>query len=239
MTTMDEPARRLRHIAIIPDGNRRWAVKEDLPRAVAYEAGERTIFATTQACLDRGVEWLTFFLFSTENWERDTAEVNYLVGGDRSLLYRMMRRRAQEIHARNIRFRVIGERSSAVALNALEAVEETEELTRENTGLNLVMAINYGGRQELLRAARLAAQRRGTAYPWSVEDVGRHLDLPEMPDVDLLIRTSGDQRISNYLLWQLAYAELRFVEVLWPDFNDTHLDSCLQSFRLTERRFGR
>lgn len=236
--TTDGAARPLRHLAVIPDGNRRWGVREELPRAAAYEAGERTIFATTQACIDRGVEWLTFFLFSTENWARDAAEVEYLVGGDRSLLFRMMRNRAREIHARNIRFRLIGDRVSDVAANALEAVAETEDLTKDNTGLNLVMAVNYGGRQELVRAAQRAAREHGTDRPWTVDDIGTELFLPEMPDVDLLIRTSGDRRISNYLLWQLAYAELRFVDALWPDFNETHLDDCLASFRTVERRFG-
>jgi undecaprenyl diphosphate synthase len=224
-----------RHIAVIPDGNRRWGDRNGMPRAAAYEQGERIIFATAEACIARGIEWLTFFVFSTDNWHRDKEEVEYLVGGDSSLLYRMMRRRAQQIHKRNVRFRVIGERSSGIAGNALDALYETEQLTCRNTGLNLVMAINYGGREELVRAARLAA---GVATEEEAE-LARHLYLAEMPDVDLLIRTSAEQRISNYLLWQLAYAQFTFSDVLWPDFSEAELDRCLSAYAASDRRFGR
>ncbi len=222
-----------RHIAVIPDGNRRWGDQNGIPRAAAYEQGERIIFATAEACIARGIEWLTFFVFSTDNWHRDKQEVEYLVGGDSSLLYRMMRRRAQQIHKRNVRFRVIGERTSDIAGNALQSLYEVEQLTRHNTGMNLVMAINYGGREEIIRAARRAA---GVA---AEEDLAQHLYLPEMPDVDLLIRTSAERRMSNYLLWQMAYAQLAFVDALWPNFTEAELERCLAAYAVTERRFGR
>jgi len=231
-----------RHIAVIPDGNRRWGDRKGLPRAAAYEQGERIIFATAEACHVRGIEWLTFFVFSTDNWQRDKQEVEYLVGGDSSLLYRMMRRRARQIHARNIRFRVIGERTSNIADNALEALYETEQLTQRNTGMNLVMAINYGGREELIRAARLAAavtSDGGSDRQAGPDCLSPYLYLPEMPDVDLLIRTSAEQRVSNYLLWQLAYAQFAFLDALWPDFSEADLERCLAAYAASERRFGR
>jgi undecaprenyl diphosphate synthase len=232
-----------RHIAVIPDGNRRWGDVNRLPRAAAYEQGERVIFATAEASRVRGIEWLTFFVFSTDNWRRDTQEVEYLVGGDRSLLYRMVRKRARQIHERNVRFRVIGERSSNIAGNALEALYETEELTRHNTGMNLVMAINYGGREELARAVRLAAGNGACATTNGIgagtEPLSQHLYLPEMPDVDLLIRTADERRVSNYLMWQLSYAQFAFVRALWPDFGEADLEQCLADYAATERRFGR
>ena len=197
------------------------------------------MFATVEACHQLGIKWLTFFVFSTENWKRDYAEIQYLVGGDNSLLYRIATRRAHEMYARNIRFKLMGERSKGVADNALAAVYETEQLTRNNTGLTLVIAVDYGGRQELVRAASLAAKAGANGWSDSPESFKQFLYIPEMPDIDLLIRTSGERRISNYMLWQMAYAELIFVDVLWPEFNRSHLDQCLSAFSATERRFGR
>jgi undecaprenyl diphosphate synthase len=226
-----------RHVAIIPDGNRRWGDRQGLPRAAAYEQGERTIFAATEACRQRGVQWLTFFVFSTENWRRDREEIEYLVSGDSSLIYRMMRRRGSQMHERNIRFHVIGE-SEGIAPNAMEALRETEDLTRNNTGLNLVMAINYGGRQELVRAVSRLVEGGFAGERLDEMAIHNHLYLPDMPDVDLLIRTSGERRLSNYLMWQLAYAELVFLDVLWPEFDASHLESALSLFTATHRRFG-
>ena len=183
---------------------------------------------------------MTFFLFSNENWKRDYDEVEYLVSGDNSLLYRMAKQRTEEIHARNIRFKIIGEYFTSIAPNARAALRETQELTKDNTGPTLVMAIDYGGQQELLRAASLAAADGSPHRPdWSVESFAKYFYIPEMPPVDLLIRTSGERRVSNYMLWHLAYAELMFLDVLWPDFNASHLEECIGRYRTVNRRFGK
>jgi undecaprenyl diphosphate synthase len=228
-----------RHIAIIPDGNRRWGDRENVPHAAAYERAERVVFATAEECRKIGVEWLTFFVFSKENWQRDHDEVQYLVAGDDSLVYRIATRRAAEIHARNIRFMALGDYETGIADNARRAVLDAETLTKNNTAATLVMAINYGGQQELIRAAALAAASNDQATELSTESFTKYLYIPEMPPVDLLIRTSGERRISNYLLWHLAYAEIIFLDVLWPDFSRAHLQSCLDQFSARNRRFGR
>jgi undecaprenyl diphosphate synthase len=230
------------HIAIIPDGNRRWGDLENVPRAVAYERAERVVFATAEACRKLGVKWLTFFMFSSENWKRKHDEVQYLVSGDDSLLYRIASRRAAELHAKNIRFLALGDCSSesGIAANAREAIFDAEKLTKDNTGPTLVLAVNYGGQQELVRAAALAAAAgAGGPSDLTVQSFQNFLYVPEMPPVDLLIRTSGERRVSNYMLWHLAYAELIFLDVLWPDFNAEHLESCLDQYDRRNRRFGR
>ncbi len=226
------------HIAIIPDGNRRWGDREGLPRAAAYERSERVVYATVEACLKLGVEWVTFFIFSTDNWKRERPEVEHLVAGNDSLLYRMTKTRAAELHARNIRCRVMGE-LTRVAPDAAAAVREVEALTANNTAMTLVMAVDYGGRQELVRAVRLALERNHNGAEFSVEHLRRLLYVPDMPDIDLVIRTSGERRLSNYMLWQMAYAEIMFIDVLWPDFNRSHLDQCIAAYSSTSRRFGR
>jgi undecaprenyl diphosphate synthase len=230
-----------RHVAIIPDGNRRWATREGVPRAIAYERGERVVFATAEACRLLGIEWLTVFTFSCENWNRDYSEVQYLVSGSDSLLYRIANRRAAEMHAKNCRFLVLGDvgPDSGIAEDAREALAATENLTKNNTGPKLVLAVNYGGQQELVRAASLAAASpEGAAGALTVDSFNRFLYLPDMPPVDLLIRTSGERRLSNYLLWHLAYAELSFLDILWPDFKQAHLEECLSQYANRSRRFG-
>jgi undecaprenyl diphosphate synthase len=235
-----------RHVAIIPDGNRRWAARENIPLAVAYELAERVFFATAEQCFRSGVEWLTFFTFSKENWQRGQDEVHYLIGGDDSLLYRAATRRTAEIHERNIRFMVLGDYEKGIAPNAQQAIRETEELTKNNSAGTLVCAVNYGGQQELVRAAELAASAglaasadAGRSSALSIESFSKYLYIPEMPPVDLLIRTSGERRISNYMLWHLAYAEIMFLDVLWPDFDRASLANCFEQFGAIGRRYGR
>jgi undecaprenyl diphosphate synthase len=229
-----------RHVAIIPDGNRRWAAREGLPLAAAYERAEQIFFATAEYCFKSGVEWLTIFTFSKENWRRGQDEVQYLIGGDDSLLYRAATRRADEIHARNIRLMVLGDYDTGIAENAREAVRKAEELTKNNSAATLVCAVNYGGQQELVRAAELAsAEGAERSAALSIESFSKCLYIPEMPPVDLLIRTSGERRISNYMLWHLAYAEIMFLDELWPDFNLASLKDCFDRFSETSRRYGR
>lgn len=226
-----------RHIAFIPDGNRRWARGHDYPLAVGHERGEQVLFAVVDACVSRGVDWLTFFMLSTDNWSRAADELDYLISGKTNLLHRMIVQRTPEMMARNVRFRMIGNRTGNIPPATLQAVEETERATADNTGLTLVAAIDYGGREEILRAAsRMDGAPGGADGPASMS---RSLDLANMPDIDLLIRTSGVRRLSNFTLWQLAYAELAFVDALWPDFDEQMLQACLDEYRTRERRYGR
>ena len=226
-----------RHIAIIMDGNGRWAAARGLPRSEGHRRGVEALRRTVRAAGELGVGFLTIFSFSSENWSRPPAEVRDLM----ALLRRFIRNDLAELHANNVRVRVIGERAG-LAPDILRLLEEAEELTRRNDGLVLVVAFNYGARQEIARAARRLAHevREGRLDPAAVtaESLARFLDAPDLPDPDLIIRTSGEQRLSNFLLWQAAYSELVFVPVHWPDFDRAILEQALAEYRRRERRFG-
>jgi undecaprenyl diphosphate synthase len=226
-----------RHVAIIMDGNGRWAKARGLPRAEGHRRGVEALRKTVRAAGEAGVEVLTIFSFSSENWGRPAAEVRDLMG----LLRRFIRNDLAELHASNVQVRIIGERDD-LEPEILSLLEEAEGLTRDNTGLVLVVAFNYGARQEIARAARRIADKvaAGALRPQDVtaDLMAHHLDAPDVPDPDLIIRTSGEQRLSNFLLWQAAYAELVFVPVHWPDFDQAAFNTALAEFRRRERRFG-
>jgi len=231
-------ARLPRHVAIVMDGNGRWAKQRGLKRTEGHAAGEHALFDTVEGALDIGLKWMTVFAFSTENWRRPVDEVRFLMNFNEGLLLR----RRDELHERGVRVRFIGRRAGRVPGRLRRQITEAEELTRDNRGLTLTFAFNYGGRAELVDAARAIARdvAAGRLQPDKISDrtMARHLYAPDMPDPDLLVRTSGEFRISNYLLWELAYAELVFTDVLWPDFRREQLFEAIAEFQRRERRFG-
>jgi len=224
-----------RHIAIVMDGNGRWARKRFMPRVAGHKRGLETVRRIVQLCVERGVPNLTLFAFSSENWRRPADEVSFLM----QLFLRALREEVSRLHKNGIRLRVIGDRSRFDGA-LLQAIGEAETLTADNTTLNLSIAANYGGRWDIMNAvsAMLAAepQKQGG---FSEDDLAAHLCLADLPEPDLFIRTGGEQRVSNFLLWQLAYAEFYFTDCLWPEFDEAAFDAALASFRQRERRFGR
>ena len=226
-----------RHVAIIMDGNGRWAAARGLPRVEGHRRGVEALRRTVRAAGEMGIACLTIFSFSSENWQRPASEVRDLMG----LLRRFIRNVLAELHGNNVRVRVIGERED-LEPDILRLLDEAEELTRGNDGLTLVVAFNYGARNEIARAARRVAEdvAKGALKPEAIteEMIGRHLDAPDLSDPDLIIRTSGEQRLSNFLLWQAAYSELVFLPVYWPDFDRATLEAAIEEYRRRERRFG-
>jgi undecaprenyl diphosphate synthase len=225
------------HVAIIMDGNGRWAKARGFPRVAGHRAGVEALRRTVRAAPELGIRWLTVYAFSSENWSRPTSEVNDLMG----LLKLFIRRDLAELHHAGVRVRIIGDRATLTSdIRAL--LEEAEALTKSNEGLNLVVAFNYGGRDEIVRAARALAiaVKKGELEPEAItaQSFADVLDTGDMPDPDLLIRTSGELRLSNFLLWQLAYAELVFLPCYWPDFSEEHLGEALAQFAARERRYG-
>jgi undecaprenyl diphosphate synthase len=208
------------HVAIIMDGNGRWAEQRGLPRTKGHEAGERALFDVVEGALEAGVRYLSVFAFSTENWSRPPDEVDFLLGFNRSLL----RVRRDDLNSRGVKVRRIGRREG-VPDDVLNEFDAAERATQGNTRLDLLVCFNYGGRAELQDAA-------------SEGSIGEHLYAPDAPDVDLLIRTSGERRLSNFLLWQCAYAELYFTDTLWPDFQRQGLFDALADYASRTRRFG-
>jgi undecaprenyl diphosphate synthase len=226
------------HVGIVMDGNGRWAKQRGLQRTDGHAAGEAAMFDTVEGAVDAGLRWLTLFAFSTENWNRPPAEVSYLMGFNRGLL----RRRRDELNDMDVRIRFLGRRDWRVPRSVLREMRTSEELTRRNAGMTLTMAFNYGGRVEIADAVRqlLAEHDAGRLRGEKItpESIGRRLYHPDMPDPDLIIRTSGEERISNFLLWQAAYAELYFTPVLWPDFNREQLFEAIRDYQKRSRRFG-
>ena len=222
------------HVACVMDGNGRWAQRRGLPRTEGHAAGEQALFDTVEGARDIGVRWLTAWAFSTENWRRPPDEVRYLMGFNEALLVR----RRDELHDKNVRVRFIGRRDWRVPRRVLRRMDETVELTRRNTGLTLTMAFNYGGRAEILDAVRELVASGTPADKITEKRVRNHLYAPDMPDPDLVVRTSGEFRLSNFMLWELAYSELVFTDVLWPDFRREHLFDAIRQYQSRERRFG-
>jgi len=226
-----------RHVAIIMDGNGRWAAARGLPRREGHRRGVEALRKTVRAAGELGIEIVTIFSFSSENWLRPVSEIRDLMG----LLRRFIRNDLAELHSNNVKVRVIGERHGLDS-DIRRLLEEAEDLTRENTGLILVVAFNYGARQEIARAMRGIAEdvARGSLKPDAVtaDLVASRLDAPDLPDPDVIIRTSGEQRLSNFLLWQAAYSELVFVPIYWPDFDRAALENAIAEYRRRERRFG-
>ena len=224
------------HIAIIMDGNGRWATAKGKPRSYGHQAGVDTVRRITSECTRLGVKYLTLYTFSTENWNRPADEVAALMGLVLSSL-------EDEIFMKNnVRFRVIGDMSRMPA-NVLQKLRETEEHTAQNTAMTMVVALSYSSRWEITDAAKQIAEKvkRGALDIDSIDDktIDAHLQTAFMPDPDLLIRTGGEQRISNYLLWQIAYAELYFCDTYWPDFNEDDLHKAIDSYQSRQRRYGK
>jgi undecaprenyl diphosphate synthase len=222
-----------RHVAIIMDGNGRWAKKRFLPRVAGHRKGVEAVREVVKACIQRGVEYLTLFAFSSENWRRPPEEVSFLM----QLFLRSLEQEVEKLHNNEIRFQVVGD-LSPFDPRILEHIRRGEELTRGNKRLTLTIAANYGGRWDILQAAERCRQE-DPAAPMTEERLARFLSMSYAPEPDLFIRTGGEQRVSNFLLWQLAYTELYFTDALWPDFGADALESAFASFRRRERRFGR
>jgi undecaprenyl diphosphate synthase len=226
-----------RHVAIIMDGNGRWAAARGLPRIEGHRHGVEALRRTVRAAGDIGISVMTIYSFSSENWSRPPSEIHDLMG----LLRRFIRNDLADLHKNNVRVRVIGERDD-LDLEIRRLLQEAEDLTRANDRLTLVVAFNYGARQEIARAARSlaveVAEGRRSADDITPELLSRHFHAPDIPDPDLIIRTSGEQRLSNFLLWQAAYSELVFVPINWPDFDRAALEGAITEYRRRERRFG-
>jgi undecaprenyl diphosphate synthase len=225
------------HVGIIMDGNRRWARARGLPSALGHKAGADAVRRTVEAAAKSGIGWLTLFAFSSENWLRADDEVRDLTG----LLRFYLRHEIAALHRNKVRLRVIGDRER-FGPETVAAIREAEALTAGNTGLNLTVALSYGSRAEMVAAARALAIEvaAGRLQPDAVDEASltRHLSTDGMPDPDLIIRTSGEQRLSNFLLWQAAYAELWFTDTLWPDFGATQLAEAVACYARRERRYG-
>lgn len=226
-----------RHVAIIMDGNGRWADARGMTRTQGHRAGVEAVRRCVRIAMERAIPYLTIYSFSSENWSRPKNEISDLMG----LMKRFIRLDLAELHKNNIKIKVIGERHP-VEPDMLALIDEAQDLTANNDALTLVIAFNYGARSEIVRAARDVAEAvaAGRMSPEDVDEqsLTNHLDTAGIPDPDLLIRTSGELRLSNFLLWQSAYAELVFLDVLWPDFGAEHMDEALAQFRARDRRYG-
>ena len=228
-----------RHIAIIMDGNGRWAKKRFLPRVAGHQRGVETVREVIKACHECGVEYLTLFAFSSENWRRPQEEVTYLM----QLFLKMLEREVGKLHENDIRLKVIGDRSPFES-KLVDLIQQAELLTANNSTLTLTVAANYGGRWDMMQAMRAMILDHPGAQNFNVRDFSEaqlepYLSMSYAPEPDLFIRTGGEQRISNFLLWQLAYTELYFTETLWPAFDAKALQAAIHSFQMRERRFGR
>jgi len=216
------------------DGNGRWAQRRGLKRTEGHAAGEEALFDTVEGALQLGIEWMTVYAFSTENWKRPTDEVRYLMGFNESILLR----RRDEMNDRGVRMRFIGRRDWRVPRRLIKRMDESTELTRHNRRMTFTIAFNYGGRAELIDAIRSMMEDGVTPDKVTEKRLRQYFYDPEMPDPDLMIRTSGEYRISNYLLWEIAYSELVFTDTLWPDFRREDLFDAVRVFQDRERRFG-
>ncbi len=224
-----------RHIAIIMDGNGRWARRRFMPRVAGHRKGVEAVRAVVSRCAERGVGYLTLFAFSSENWRRPAEEVNFLM----QLFVRALEEEVARLHENNIRLRVVGD-LSRFEPRLIDLIRNGEALTAGNSGLNLTIAANYGGRWDIMQAFERMLQAHPEQRSGFAEaDLAQHLAMSYAPEPDLFIRTGGEQRISNFLLWQLAYTELYFTDSLWPEFNGAAIDTAIESFQQRERRFGR
>ena len=222
-----------RHVAIIMDGNGRWAKKRFLPRVAGHRKGVEAVREVVKACASSGVEYLTLFAFSSENWRRPAEEVSVLM----QLFLRALEQEVTKLHDNDIRFKVAGD-LSPFDPRIVELIRRGEDLTADNTRLTLTVAANYGGRWDILQAAN-RCREEDAAAPITEERLASYLSMAYAPEPDLFVRTGGEERVSNFLLWQLAYTELYFTETLWPDFGAAPLEAAFDSFRSRERRFGR
>ena len=227
-----DPDRIPGHIACVMDGNGRWAEERGLPRTEGHEAGEEALFDVVEGAIEAGLEWFTVYAFSTENWRRPPEEVRFLLDFNEQIIVK----RQDQLHERNVLISFIGRRDGRVPRRVIRRMEEAELLTRANTGLTFTVAFNYGGRAELVDAVQRIVDSGLRRV--SERTVARHLYDPDMPDPDLVIRTSGERRVSNFLLWELAYSELIFSDTLWPDFRREDLFKSIKEYQDRKRRYG-
>jgi len=220
----------LNHVAIIMDGNGRWAERQGKRRSFGHEEGARNVRRITEYCAKRGIKYLTLYAFSTENWKRPKSEVDFLM----KLLAKFLKKEVNSLKKNNIKFDVIGD-ISKFSKSLQDSILKTKEETSTCSGMTQILAINYGSRDEITRAVKKLVENKKEI---TQENISSMLDTSNYPDVDLLIRTGGDKRLSNFLLWQSAYAELFFTKTLWPDFRDGELETIIEMFRRTSRRFG-
>ncbi|MDQ3304833.1 MAG: polyprenyl diphosphate synthase [Actinomycetota bacterium] len=229
-----DPLRVPTHVGCVMDGNGRWAQKRGLPRTEGHAAGEEALLDAVEGALELGIRWLTVYAFSTENWRRPADEVRYLMQFNEGILTR----RRDELHERGVRIRFVGRRDWRVPKRLVRRMDQALELTAANTTLTLTIAFNYGGRAEIVDAVRALVAAGTPADKIDERAIARNLYDPSMPDPDLVVRTSGEYRISNFLLWELAYSELVFTDVLWPDFRREHLVEAVREFQRRDRRYG-
>ena len=229
-----DPSRIPTHVAAVMDGNGRWAQRRGLKRTDGHAAGEEALMDAVEGALDLGVRWLTVYAFSTENWRRPADEVRFLMGFNESLLVR----RRDELNDKGVRIQFIGRRDWRVPKRLLRRIDESAELTAKNRTLTLTIAFNYGGKAEIVDAVRRLVEEGVPAAKIDEKAIAKRLYDPSMPDPDLVVRTSGEYRLSNFLLWEAAYSELVFTEVLWPDFRREHLFEAVREYQARDRRFG-
>lgn len=229
-----DPTRVPRHVACVMDGNGRWAQRRGLKRTEGHAAGEEALFDVVEGALELGIEWFTVYAFSTENWRRPVDEVRYLMGFNERILLG----HRDDLASRGVRMRFAGRRDWRVPKRLARHMDDTVELTRRNRRMTLTIAFNYGGRAEIVDAVRAIVAEGTPADKISEKTIRAHLYDPQMPDPDLMIRTSGEYRISNFLLWELAYSELVFTDVLWPDFRRDHLFDAIREYQSRDRRYG-
>ena len=234
MTNGIDPERIPTHIGCVMDGNGRWAEARGLPRTEGHTKGEDAMFEAIEGALELGVKWLTVYAFSTENWRRPPDEVRFLVNFNEDILIR----RRGELDERGVRIRFVGRRDWRVPRRIIRRMDETTAMTEKNRRMTLTIAFNYGGRAEIVDAVRALVADKVPAKKIDERAIRSHLYDPEMPDPDLVIRTSGEYRISNFLLWELAYSELVFTDTLWPDFTREHLFDAVRELQGRDRRFG-
>lgn len=229
-----DPERVPAHVAAVMDGNGRWATQRGLKRTEGHAAGEEALFDAVEGALELGLDWFTVYAFSTENWRRPLDEVRFLMNFNDGILVR----HRDQLNDWGVRIRFAGRRDWRVPRRVLRRIEESEELTRHNRRMTFTVAFNYGGRAEIVDAVRSIVKARVPANKITEKTIHEHLYEPGMPDPDMMIRTSGEYRISNFLLWELAYSELVFTDVLWPDFRREHLFEAVREFQGRDRRFG-
>ncbi len=229
-----DPAHVPAHIACVMDGNGRWAQSQGLPRIEGHKMGEHALFEAVEGALELGVKWLTVYAFSTENWKRPPDEVKFLINFNEDILLR----RQQELHERGVQIRFVGRNDWRVPKRLTKRMNEARDLTKNNDKLNFTIAFNYGGRAEIVDATKSLIKAGVSVDKINEKMISRHLYDPQMPDVDLMIRTSGEFRTSNFLLWELAYAEMFFTETLWPDFTRHHMAEAVAEFQNRTRRYG-
>ncbi len=230
-----DPERIPVHVGVVMDGNGRWATKRGLPRTEGHRAGEEALFDVVEGALALGIPWLTVYAFSTENWRRPAEEVKFLLN---VISDSVLMRRRHELHERDVRIRIAGRRDWRVPKRVLKRMDDSCELTKNNRRMTFTIAFNYGGRAEIVDAVRALVNEHVPASKIDEKAIRQHLYWPDMPELDLVIRTSGEYRISNFLLWELAYSELVFTDTLWPDFDRQELFKAVRTYQQRDRRFG-